>query len=50
MMPVSAGILIYGNATHRIPARIPLNPAPMTITLIGLYSSIEKLPKVNLPS
>ncbi len=33
-----------------MPARIPLNPAPMTMTLIDLYSSMEKSPRANLPS
>lgn len=30
-----------------MPARIPLNPAPMQTTLMGLYSSIEKSPSLN---
>src|ERR1700733_1741781 len=28
---------------------IPLNPAPMATTLIGLYSSTAKSPSLNLP-
>ena len=35
---------------YLMPARMPLNPAPMTMTLMGLYSSMEKSPRVNLPS
>ena len=34
--------------TNLIPAMIPLNPAPMATTLIGLYSSTEKFPSLNL--
>lgn len=30
-----------------MPATIPLYPAPITTTFRGLYSSIEKSPKVN---
>ena len=38
---------IGGNLTHRIPATIPLKPAPIHTTFIDLYSSIEKLPVSN---
>jgi hypothetical protein len=33
--------------THLMPAAIPLNPAPMTMTFNGRYSSIEYSPSLN---
>lgn len=33
--------------THRMPARTPLKPAPMTATFIGLYSSMLQSPSVK---
>lgn len=33
--------------THRMPARIPLKPAPITAIFIGLYSSILQSPSEN---
>ena len=34
-----------GMEQYLIPASMPLNPAPMTMTLMGLYSSIAKSPR-----